>query len=77
MAAAAVKSLAGSGPIHTDDLPIRLCEAFLRPCSGQAFAEAISRLPNQEIASLRNARKDEKINMFVLTCIIHEPAFQV
>ena len=54
MAAAAVKSFAGSGPIHTDDLPIRLCEAFLRPCSGQAFAEAISRLPNQEIASLRN-----------------------
>jgi hypothetical protein len=28
--------------------------------SGQAFAEAISILPNQEIASLRNTRKDSK-----------------
>jgi len=34
----------------------RLCEAF--------FAEAISRLPNQEVASLRNARKDEKDYVF-------------
>jgi len=32
--------------------------------SGQAFAEAISRLPNQEIASLRNARKDGKNYVF-------------
>ncbi len=38
--------------------------------SGQAFAEAISRLPNQEIASLRNARKDSKNYVFGLFCPI-------
>ena len=37
-----------------------LCEAFLRPDSGQTFADAISRLTNQEIASLGNAREDSK-----------------
>ena len=44
----------------------RLCEAFLRPGSGQAFADAISRLTNQEIASLRNAREDIKTSKFGL-----------
>ncbi len=38
----------------------RLCEAFLRSGSGQAFADAISCLTNQETASLGNAREDSK-----------------